>query len=53
MIIPAYNEGDRIDRLISTLYSAKFVNEIIVINDGSRDATTEELDRLSRHDPRI
>jgi len=53
VIIPAYNEGDRIGRVISTLYSAEFINEIIVINDGSRDTTAEELDQLSHHDPRI
>jgi glycosyltransferase involved in cell wall biosynthesis len=53
VIIPAYNEGDRIGRVISTLNTAEFINEIIVINDGSIDSTAVELARLSRLDPRL
>lgn len=41
MIIPAYNEGARIGRVISAALGAKLVSEVIVVSDGSTDNTAD------------
>ena len=40
-VIPAHNEERRIVRVIETLKSAKGIDEIIVVSDGSTDKTYE------------
>ena len=39
-VIPAYNEEDNISKVISE--TKKYVNNIIVVDDGSKDNTSEE-----------
>lgn len=39
VVIPAYNEESQIDKVISTL--PDFVDRIVVVNDGSTDATSD------------
>jgi glycosyltransferase involved in cell wall biosynthesis len=39
VIIPAYNEGKRIARVVAHVYAAAPDADILVINDGSRDDT--------------
>jgi len=41
VIIPAYNEGARIKRVISAVKNASLPSEIIVVSDGSTDNTVE------------
>jgi glycosyltransferase involved in cell wall biosynthesis len=41
VIIPAYNEGARIDKVISAVKDADLPSEIIVVSDGSTDDTAE------------
>lgn len=38
-IVPAYNEADRIARVLQAACSASTVTEVIAVSDGSRDAT--------------
>ena len=40
-IIPAYNEGPRIRGVLSVLSGHALVNEVIVLNDCSKDNTAE------------
>jgi len=40
-IIPAYNEGPRIAAVTSVLSKCDFVDEVLVVNDGSADNTAE------------
>lgn len=40
-IIPAYNEGKRIDKVLEVLKQSEMIDEIIVVNDGSSDETDE------------
>ncbi|ODS49735.1 MAG: glycosyl transferase family 2 [Halanaerobium sp. 4-GBenrich] len=47
-IIPAYNEAQNIDRVLDVLTQAEFLNEIIVIDDGSTDNTAEVVSRFER-----
>ena len=42
VIIPAYNEEDTVAEVVNVVKNVSFVDEIIVVNDGSSDRTEEE-----------
>ncbi len=42
VIIPAYNEEDTVAKVVEVVNNVPFVDEIIVVNDGSTDNTEEE-----------
>ena len=46
VIIPAYNEEGRIGKVLSSLIDLECINEIIVVNDGSDDGTSEEAKNI-------
>lgn len=41
VVIPAYNESKTIEKVIKVINSLDFVNEIIVVDDGSSDETAK------------
>ena len=41
VIIPAYNEAERITPVLEAVKKAELVNEVIVVSDGSKDATVK------------
>ncbi|MFZ5965827.1 MAG: glycosyltransferase family 2 protein [Bacillota bacterium] len=41
VVMPAYNEGDRIGATLDALKKSKHVNRIVVIDDGSKDGTAD------------
>lgn len=47
IIIPIYNEIEKLPQLIKLLEPYKYNNQIIIINDGSQDGTREFLDDQS------
>lgn len=57
IIIPAYNEAERIgaslDRILSYISASRWSAEVIVVNDGSRDATSDVVQEYSRRNPII
>lgn len=57
VIVPAYNEVEVLPefhrRLSKTLDALDFDSEIIYVNDGSRDATSDLLYVLQKSDPRV
>ncbi|MBC2576486.1 glycosyltransferase family 2 protein [Peptostreptococcus canis] len=45
VIIPAYNEADRIENTLNGIVDIDIIDEIVVIDDGSSDSTVEILSR--------
>ena len=53
VVIPAFNEEGRISNVLKVLYQVKPILEIIVVDDGSKDSTVEEVTQAAASDPRI
>lgn len=54
IIVPVYNDEKYIDRCINSLIEQKYHNlEIIIIDDGSTDSTSEMCDKWAEKDNRI
>ncbi len=54
VILAAYNEEQIIGRTLRSVLASTYpLAEIIVVNDGSRDRTSEKVEEIARHDPRI
>jgi dolichyl-phosphate beta-glucosyltransferase len=55
IIIPAFNESERIgrtlDKVLSYINEQHWIAEVLVVNDGSRDATAEIVRQYSRGHP--
>lgn len=52
-IIPTYNEALNISGVLEALRSAPILDEIVLVDDGSRDNTLEILIQAASRDPRI
>ena len=52
-IVPAYNESGRIGNVLAVLAEIPELGEILLIDDGSTDATLEEMKRAAAVDSRI
>ena len=57
VIIPAYNEADSIvgtaDELVSVLQREGIEYEVVIVDDGSRDGTIEQITALQQNGSRI
>jgi len=45
-IVPAYNEAPRLSQVLKVLKNLQFIDEILVIDDGSRDETARVSSKL-------
>lgn len=52
-IIPAYNEGGRIGRVLAVLREVTELEQIIAVDDGSTDSTVENIRQAAASDARI
>jgi polyisoprenyl-phosphate glycosyltransferase len=52
-IIPAYNESERILNVLRVLKDVDFLEDIFVVDDGSKDNTVELVQTYQPNDPRI
>jgi len=53
VIIPAYNEGGTVASVVKTVLAQPLVQEVIVVDDGSRDGTWAVLQPLAQADARL
>lgn len=54
VVVPAYNAERSIERCVRSVLNQDFKDfELIVVDDGSRDATAAMVQRLAAEDPRI
>lgn len=54
VVVPTYNDGDTIELCLRTLLRQTYpVKEIIVVDDGSTDNTTNILSRIAKEDPSL
>ncbi len=52
-VIPLYNESKTLEKVIRTVHSYPYIQEVIAINDGSKDNTLEILRRLEKELPKL
>lgn len=53
IVIPVYNEKDTVLEVIEKVASTPYDKEIVVVDDCSKDGTTEVLKALNRDDTRV
>ena len=55
VVAPVYNEEELVERFVRRACAAvaDYTFELVLVNDGSSDATPELLDRMAAEDPRI
>jgi glycosyltransferase involved in cell wall biosynthesis len=46
IVIPVYNEVENIEEILKRVQSTKLANEIIIVDDGSKDGTRDTLQKL-------
>src|SRR4051794_27152730 len=55
LVIPAYNESERItaslDKILAYIDQQKWEAEVLVVNDGSRDSTSEIIRQYAQRSP--
>ena len=50
VIIPIFNETATLNHIVERVQSAPFEKEILLIDDGSTDGSSEQISRLSEND---
>lgn len=48
VVVPVFNEAERIDRILQQIREVPVASEVIVVNDGSTDDTAKKLDGLAQ-----
>lgn len=45
-VVPAFREEERIETVLKELQKARYIDEIIVVDDGSKDGTEEKVKKM-------
>ena len=53
VVIPAYNEEKTVEQVVRKVLEVNLVGEVIVVNDCSRDKTSEIVQAIQREEPRL
>lgn len=53
VIMPVYNEGDTLDRIVGKVLGRREVGELVMVDDGSTDGTWARMQELEMTDARI
>jgi glycosyltransferase involved in cell wall biosynthesis len=53
VVVPAYDEEETIEALLERVLASPWVAEVVVVDDGSTDATVERVSAVARRDERV
>lgn len=53
VVMPVYNEGETLDRIVAKILGRREVGELIMVDDGSTDNTWPRMRELEKSDVRI
>ncbi|HVC46536.1 MAG TPA: glycosyltransferase family 2 protein [Terracidiphilus sp.] len=52
-VMPVYNEAATVSEVVSVVLAQRPVQQLVIVDDCSRDGTWEQLEQLARNDERI
>lgn len=53
VVVPCYNEAERVTDAIAAVLASPFVAEVVVVDDGSTDATAKLVESIAEAEPRV
>ena len=53
VVMPCYNEADRVSAALAAVLASPFVAEVVVVDDGSTDATAKLVEGVAEAEPRV
>jgi len=53
VVIPAFNEAENLHQVLNTVFTTEWVQTIVLVDDGSTDATLEVAQGLAEQDNRL
>src|SRR3984885_37127 len=53
VVMPVFNEADTVAAVVKTVLSQRPVQQLVIVDDCSRDGTWEKLQPLAQNEPRI
>ena len=53
VVMPVFNEAATIEKVVASVLAQPIVSELVVVDDGSNDGTSELLERLRQTNPRL
>lgn len=54
IVVPVYNLGKYIEKTLDSIFAQTFTDiEVVAVNDGSNDNTSDVLEKYSRNEPRL
>jgi glycosyltransferase involved in cell wall biosynthesis len=52
-VMPVYNESATVAEVVNVVLEQRPIQQLVIVDDGSRDGTWEQLQRLAQTEPRI
>ena len=52
-VMPVYNEAATVSRIVKVVLAQRPVQQLVIVDDGSRDGTLDQLHVLAEGEPRI
>jgi glycosyltransferase involved in cell wall biosynthesis len=52
-VMPVYNESATVDQMVQAVLAQRPIQQLVIVDDGSRDNTWDQLQALAQREPRI